>query len=193
MDVVAILDQRKRDHLDQALTDIQTVLPQVKTEKYLDAEADWSKIKSIEFRESINARNKLLEEQNRFALDLDDEFFDVVSRTLMHWIDSSQVSKVSSCACGRLVAHQISKVRKIEGISVLTHLIFSLRLSLSDQNLELLPDYEQRIAVLQELQFIDENCTVLLKGRVACEVGSAPVHVVYPDVPIRSIRSMRSS
>jgi superfamily II RNA helicase len=45
-----------------------------------------------------------------------------------------------------------------------------LRLAISDQNLELLPDYEQRIAVLQDLQFIDVNSTVLLKGRVACEV-----------------------
>lgn len=41
---------------------------------------------------------------------------------------------------------------------------------MSDQNLELLPDYQQRIAVLQQLQFIDHTSTVLLKGRVACEV-----------------------
>lgn len=47
----------------------------------------------------------------------------------------------------------------------------NLRLSISDQNLELIPDYEQRLDVLRELRFIDENSTVLLKGRVACEVG----------------------
>ncbi|EPT03462.1 hypothetical protein FOMPIDRAFT_1158982 [Fomitopsis schrenkii] len=51
--------------------------------------------------------------------------------------------------------------------------IAELRRALSDQNLELIPDYEQRIAVLQELKFIDENSTVLLKGRVACEINSA--------------------
>lgn len=45
-----------------------------------------------------------------------------------------------------------------------------LKEAISDQNLELIPDYEQRIAVLKELKFIDENSTVLLKGRVACEV-----------------------
>lgn len=50
-----------------------------------------------------------------------------------------------------------------------------LRMALSEQNLELLPDYEQRIEVLKELQFIDENSTVLLKGRVACEVR--PFHL----------------
>lgn len=46
-----------------------------------------------------------------------------------------------------------------------------LRLAISDQNLELIPDYEQRLDVLRELKFVDENSTVLLKGRVACEVG----------------------
>lgn len=48
--------------------------------------------------------------------------------------------------------------------------IESLKLAISDQNLELIPDYEQRIGVLKDLKFIDANSTVLLKGRVACEV-----------------------
>ena len=48
--------------------------------------------------------------------------------------------------------------------------IAGLKLALSDQNLELLPDYEQRVDVLKDLRHIDENQTVLLKGRVACEV-----------------------
>ncbi|KAJ3905845.1 antiviral helicase [Lentinula edodes] len=48
-----------------------------------------------------------------------------------------------------------------------------LKEAISDQNLELIPDYEQRVGVLQELKFIDENSTVLLKGRVACEINSA--------------------
>jgi antiviral helicase SKI2 len=46
-----------------------------------------------------------------------------------------------------------------------------LKMALSDQNLELLPDYEQRVAVLKDLQYIDETSTVMLKGRVACEVS----------------------
>lgn len=46
---------------------------------------------------------------------------------------------------------------------------------MSDQNLELLPDYEQRIDVLKELGFIDEHGNVELKGRVACEVHQAVV------------------
>jgi antiviral helicase SKI2 len=48
--------------------------------------------------------------------------------------------------------------------------IEELRNIMSDQNLELLPDYEQRVAVLKELGFINENGNVELKGRVACEV-----------------------
>jgi antiviral helicase SKI2 len=48
--------------------------------------------------------------------------------------------------------------------------IEDLKNVMSDQNLELLPDYEQRIDVLKELGFIDENGNVELKGRVACEV-----------------------
>ena len=48
--------------------------------------------------------------------------------------------------------------------------IANLKLAISDQNLELIPDYEQRIEVLKELKFIDNNSTVHLKGRVACEV-----------------------
>jgi len=55
---------------------------------------------------------------------------------------------------------------------VLQQRIKELKAALSDQNLELIPDYEQRIDVLKELRFVDENATVLLKGRVACEVGS---------------------
>lgn len=44
---------------------------------------------------------------------------------------------------------------------------------MSDQNLQLLPDYEQRIEVLKELGFVDEQSRVQLKGKVACEIHSA--------------------
>ena len=48
--------------------------------------------------------------------------------------------------------------------------ITQLRQLMSDQNLQLLPDYELRIQVLKDLEFIDEQCRVQLKGKVACEV-----------------------
>ena len=58
----------------------------------------------------------------------------------------------------------------LHGKKVLLVNIAILKNAISDQNLELIPDYEQRVEVLKELKFIDENSTVLLKGRVACEV-----------------------
>src|SRR5271163_454420 len=51
--------------------------------------------------------------------------------------------------------------------------ITQLRNLMSDQNLQLLPDYEQRISVLKDLGFIDESSRVQLKGKVACEIHSA--------------------
>lgn len=51
--------------------------------------------------------------------------------------------------------------------------IDSIRSLMSDQNLQLLPDYQQRIAVLTDLGFIDTNSRVELKGKVACEIHSA--------------------
>jgi len=51
--------------------------------------------------------------------------------------------------------------------------ISQLRQLMSDQNLQLLPDYEQRIQVLKDLEFIDEASRVELKGKVACEIHSA--------------------
>jgi antiviral helicase SKI2 len=49
--------------------------------------------------------------------------------------------------------------------------ILELKHKLSDQNLELLPDYNFRIQVLKHYTFINEDSIVQLKGRVACEVS----------------------
>ncbi len=46
----------------------------------------------------------------------------------------------------------------------------SLRFALSDDNLQLMPEFQQRLIVLQKLNYIDADNTVLLKGRVAREV-----------------------
>ncbi|KAK2738364.1 hypothetical protein FQN55_000572 [Onygenales sp. PD_40] len=51
--------------------------------------------------------------------------------------------------------------------------ISQLKQLMSDQNLQLLPDYEQRTLVLKDLGFIDDACRVQLKGKVACEIHSA--------------------
>ncbi|OBA25278.1 antiviral helicase [Hanseniaspora valbyensis NRRL Y-1626] len=43
--------------------------------------------------------------------------------------------------------------------------------SIVDNELKLLPDYENRLSVLKELGFVDETQNVELKGRVACEIS----------------------
>ncbi|KNC79001.1 hypothetical protein SARC_08590 [Sphaeroforma arctica JP610] len=47
-----------------------------------------------------------------------------------------------------------------------------LKYNLSQQNLSLLPEYEQRIRVLQRLMYVDHDRIVQLKGRVACEINN---------------------
>ncbi|KAJ8373170.1 hypothetical protein AAFF_G00270760 [Aldrovandia affinis] len=42
----------------------------------------------------------------------------------------------------------------------------------SDQSLSLLPEYQQRIKVLQALGYVDRSGAVQLKGRVACQISS---------------------
>ncbi|KAJ5542272.1 DEAD/DEAH box RNA helicase (Ski2) [Penicillium sp. DV-2018c] len=56
--------------------------------------------------------------------------------------------------------------------------ISELKQLMSDQNLQLLPDYEQRIQVLKELRFVDDQSRVELKGKVACEINSADALVL---------------
>ena len=63
--------------------------------------------------------------------------------------------------------------------------IVQLRQLMSDQNLQLLPDYEQRIAVLKDLGFVDESSRVELKGKVACEVSGKPRALDYiPNIAV---------
>jgi hypothetical protein len=72
--------------------------------------------------------------------------------------------------------------------------IAGLRLAISDQNLELVPDYEQRVEVLKELKFLEANSTVSLKGRVACEVSCLLVYSSASPLTllVRSILSTSS-
>lgn len=51
--------------------------------------------------------------------------------------------------------------------------IDQLKQLMSDTNLQLLPDYNQRVSVLRDLGFVDTNSRVELKGKVACEIHGA--------------------
>lgn len=48
--------------------------------------------------------------------------------------------------------------------------IAKLNASISDSNLQLMPDFQSRISVLRNLNYIDSDMAVLIKGRVAREV-----------------------
>lgn len=47
-----------------------------------------------------------------------------------------------------------------------------LRFDMSKESFALYPDYMRKLAVLRELQYIDDQHEVTMKGRVACEMGS---------------------
>lgn len=47
-----------------------------------------------------------------------------------------------------------------------------MRHYISNENLALFPDFRQRLAVLRHLGYVDSADTVLLKGRVACEMNT---------------------
>ena len=66
--------------------------------------------------------------------------------------------------------------------------IDSIRQLMSDQNLQLLPDYAQRISVLKDLGFVDENSRVELKGKVACEIHAAD-ELVLTELVLENVLS----
>ncbi|KAA8896400.1 hypothetical protein TRICI_006895 [Trichomonascus ciferrii] len=78
------------------------------------------------------------------------------------------ISKCQCIKCPKFIKHYT----QIHDEHLIRKKIDDLKNLISDQNLELLPDYEQRVAVLKELSYIDENSNVQLKGRVACELTS---------------------
>ena len=61
---------------------------------------------------------------------------------------------------------------KVERKETLRSRVKTLRHLLSNESLQLFPDFEMRKAMLQSMGYVDENDTVSLKGRVACEVNT---------------------
>ncbi|KAH9267469.1 hypothetical protein BASA84_000645 [Batrachochytrium salamandrivorans] len=85
-------------------------------------------------------------------------------QTLLRQLEGYQCS-----LCPDLISHYglVHRERQLQiQVSELAHTI-------SDQNLQLLPDYHQRVDVLKTLGFVDSNSIVQIKGRVACEINTA--------------------
>ncbi|GAA5934158.1 hypothetical protein JCM10213_003717 [Rhodosporidiobolus nylandii] len=136
VDADSITDRHRRSAMEAALAEFVSA----RESGAHTREADWAKVRGLEFREALQRRDELARQLEFLAVEEED-------------LGESY--------------------RILHAERVLEDQIAGLRMALSEQNLELLPDYEQRIAVLKELQFIDEQSTVLLKGRVACEINSA--------------------
>ncbi|KAL7381380.1 hypothetical protein ABVT39_004938 [Epinephelus coioides] len=74
-----------------------------------------------------------------------------------------------NCIHSPTFAEQFARVQERMNVQEeLDRLLFLV----SDQSLSLLPEYHQRIKVLQSLQYVDTSGAVQLKGRVACQISS---------------------
>ncbi|KAF8510888.1 antiviral helicase [Hysterangium stoloniferum] len=140
VDPNAIVEQHKIAPMREAISQLNGLVHEWVHEGHI-AEADWGRMRQLEFQEALRRRDAL-------------------------------VQKLPNSPCLQCPDFE-SHYHILHGEKVLRANIATLKLALSDQNLELLPDYEQRVDVLKDLKFIDENSTVLLKGRVACEINSA--------------------
>jgi hypothetical protein len=85
-----------------------------------------------------------------------------------------------ACAVAYAICHMrsspLSQYAALHAQRQLEAELASLEYRLSDRNLTLLPEYEQRLAVLTRLGYVDAAGSIQLKGRVACEVGAQLQH-----------------
>lgn len=106
-------------------------------------EVDWARLRRMDFQEAKNARDLAL----------------------------AELVPLQGLVSEPNFARDYQRMQKFKDLE---RKAAKISASLSDQNLDLLPDYHQRVDVLKALRFIDPDSeTVLLKGRVACEMKSA--------------------
>lgn len=78
------------------------------------------------------------------------------------------LSKFICHSCPDLFVHYTQIHRK----KLLTDRLAALQFQLSEDSLHLLPEYENRVKLLTELDYLDASHTVKIKGRVACEINT---------------------
>lgn len=144
------------------------------TSSYWD-EYDWlDRIKEIELRDILEARrNQLIIAHNCQCLKCPNFVKHVGDRAFATSFQETNCRQFAMCHDEWLIQENIVALRQL----------------MSDQNLQLLPDYEQRILVLKDLGFVDESSRVELKGKVACEVCHSvslyAQHLAWPTDPFR--------
>ncbi len=67
----------------------------------------------------------------------------------------------------------------VRSASLLRQRLAAARHEVSDAGLSAMPEFEQRVAVLTSLGYLDEERTVTLKGRVTCEINSTQVRIAF--------------
>ncbi|KAI0903882.1 DSHCT domain-containing protein [Ustulina deusta] len=124
----------------------------------------------------VKAKDKMLKICKSWELDIWDEvsFAKIKSLNLQEIIQKRQqeavnIVQTATMQCPKFLKH----FAMCHDQWLIKEHISSLRHALSDQNLQLLPDYEQRIEVLKDLSFVDTDTRIQLKGKVACEIHSA--------------------
>lgn len=135
----------------------------------------------VQFKAFLKKEPEALEEINKeistvikSSLKLRERKFDIKGNLHLHQniLERENIMKqlvsLESYECPRLATHFVPEYNKHK----LESEIKQLHHLMSDENLNLLPDYEKRLAVLKSTGFIDKSNTVLLKGRVACEINS---------------------
>lgn len=162
------------------------------TRKMLDLEIEEIPIFDIEIISKFafaEFNNKLSNADKNELETLIVEFICYVSRTVRKANEVS-IAANPSLKVQQSILQRLKIVKELNSLSVLKdtkfadkydvfHERFELQSQIkniyhmmSEQNLNLLPDYESRLSVLKETGFIDYNNNVLLKGRVACEINT---------------------
>ncbi|PRP78199.1 hypothetical protein PROFUN_13996 [Planoprotostelium fungivorum] len=62
-----------------------------------------------------------------------------------------------------------------------------LRFALSDENLQLMPEFQTRLGVLERLRYIDSDKTVLMKGRVAREINTVTDELIATELIFENV------
>ncbi|MEW5305638.1 MAG: hypothetical protein WDW36_008165 [Sanguina aurantia] len=101
-----------------------------------------------------------------------------VSHMLERQVLMMQQAELQPHSCSSL-GEQYELVRSVYG---LRQRLAKLRHQLSDASLQQMPEFEQRVAVLQELGYLDESRCVALKGRVLCEVNSTQAELITSEM-----------